>query len=264
MDAQDAKILVVDDEPRNLDALEAMLEPVGCRCVRAQSADEALLALLRHEFAAMVLDIRMPAMSGIELARLIKQRRRTQDVPILFLTAHLVDDEDVLRGYGAGAVDYLSKPIKPDILRSKIAVFVEIHRKTIALAGLNAALESEIVERQKAQEALEQANQELELRVRERRRMEEALSSAMSAGAYAGEYRIVRSDGSIVWITESGRAIRADDGRVEEDGGRQPRRDRRARRRAGARAVADQRAAGTRDRRAAGASEGRVPGDAQP
>jgi PAS domain S-box-containing protein len=287
MDAKDAKILIVDDEPRNLDALEAMLEPIGCTCVRAQSGDEALLALLRHEFAAMVLDIRMPAMSGIELAKLIKQRRRTQDVPIVFLTAHLVDDEDVLRGYGAGAVDYLSKPVKADILRSKIAVFVDLHRKTVALAGLNTALESEIAERQKAQEALQQANQELELRVRERTaeltvahrglresverlrlalevaemaawewdvqdgrmtwshdpealfgfprgafgvdrrlftamhrddrpRMEEALAAAMTAGAYAGEYRIVRPDGSIVWITESGRAIRADDGGVEK------------------------------------------------
>src|SRR5919201_3573495 len=96
----DAKVLVVDDEPRNLDALEAMLEPTGCTCVRAASADEALLALLRHEFAAMVLDIRMPGMSGIELASLIKRRRRTQNVPILFLTAHLVDEHDVLRGYG--------------------------------------------------------------------------------------------------------------------------------------------------------------------
>src|SRR5437667_9389592 len=104
MTAAETKILIVDDDSRNLDALEAMLETTGCTCVRAQSADEALLALLRHEFAAMVLDIRMPGMGGIELASLIKQRRRTQDVPILFLTAHLVDDADVLRGYGAGAV----------------------------------------------------------------------------------------------------------------------------------------------------------------
>src|SRR5262249_17687978 len=102
-----------------------MLESTGGECGRAQSAAEALLALLRHEFAAMVLDIRMPGVSGIELAKLIKKRRRTQDVPIVFLTAHMVDDEDVLRGYGVGAVDYLSKPINPDILRSKIAVFVE-------------------------------------------------------------------------------------------------------------------------------------------
>jgi PAS domain S-box-containing protein len=287
MDAKDAKILIVDDEPRNLDALEAMLEPIGCTCVRAQSGDEALLALLRHEFAAMVLDIRMPVMSGIDLATLIKQRRRTQDVPIVFLTAHLVDDEDVLRGYGAGAVDYLGKPVNANILRSKIAVFVDLYRKTGALARLNTALENEVAERQRAQEALQQANQELELRVRERtaeltvahrglresverlrlalevaemaawewdiqkelmtwshdpealfgfprgafgadrrlfaamhaddrRRMEEALRSAMINGSYVGEYRIVRPDGSTVWITESGRAIRADDGSVEK------------------------------------------------
>src|ERR687883_1867361 len=143
MEPHGAKILIVDDEPRNLDALEAMLEPTGCTCVRAGSADEALLALLRNEFAAMVLDIKMPGMSGIELAKLIKQRKRTRDVPIVFLTAHMVDDEDVLRGYGAGAVDYLSKPINADILRSKIAVFVELYQKTRALARLNAALENE-------------------------------------------------------------------------------------------------------------------------
>ena len=82
-------ILIVDDDARNLDSLEVMLESSGCTLIRAQSADEALLAMLRHEFAAMILDIRMPGMSGIELANLVKQRRRTQDVPILFLTAHL-------------------------------------------------------------------------------------------------------------------------------------------------------------------------------
>ena len=134
----EVKILIVDDEPRNLDALEVMLESCGCAFVRAQSADEALLAMLRHEFAAMILDIRMPGMSGIELANLVKQRRRTEDVPILFLTAHLVDDEDILRGYGVGAVDYLSKPVKADILRSKVSVFVDLYRKTRALGILNA------------------------------------------------------------------------------------------------------------------------------
>src|SRR6186997_2799090 len=162
------KILIVDDEARNLDALEVMLQPTGCTSIRALSADEALLAMLRHEFAAMILDIKMPGMSGIELAHLVKQRRRTQDVPILFLTAHLIEDEDVLRGYGVGAVDYLSKPIKADILRSKIAVFVDLHLKTRELAVVNQALQSDIAERQKAQEALLQANQELELRVAER------------------------------------------------------------------------------------------------
>lgn len=165
---EDVKILIVDDEGRNLDSLEVMLQPTGCTPVRASSADEALLAVLRHEFAAMILDIRMPGMSGIELANLVKQRRRTQDVPILFLTAHLVDDEDILRGYGVGAVDYLSKPVKADILRSKINVFIELHRKTRALARLNEELQHEVAARQKAQEQLLVSNQQLELRVAER------------------------------------------------------------------------------------------------
>jgi signal transduction histidine kinase len=165
---EDVKILIVDDEERNLDALEIMLQPTGCTPIRAMSADEALLAMLRHDFAAMILDIRMPGMSGIELANLIKQRRRTQYVPILFLTAHLVDDDDILRGYGVGAVDYLSKPIKPDILRSKINVFIELYRKSRALATLNEELQKQVVARQNAQEALQRANQELEVRVSER------------------------------------------------------------------------------------------------
>src|SRR5690349_17212268 len=93
-------VLIVDDQPRNLDALEAMLAPLECAPIRAQSADEALLCIVRTEFAAIVLDIRMPGMSGIELAQMIKQRRRSQHVPILFLTAHMVEERDVLRGYG--------------------------------------------------------------------------------------------------------------------------------------------------------------------
>ena len=165
---EDVKILIVDDEARNLDALEIMLQPTGCTPIPATSADEALLAMLRHDFAAMILDIKMPGMSGIELANLIKQRRRTQYVPILFLTAHLVDDDDILRGYGVGAVDYLSKPIKADILRSKINVFIELYRKSRALATLNEELQRQVEARQNAQEALQQANQELELRVAER------------------------------------------------------------------------------------------------
>jgi PAS domain S-box-containing protein len=168
MDSDVVKILIVDDEARNLDALEVMLEASGCAFVRAQSGDEALLAMLQHEFAAIILDIRMPGMSGIELAHLVKQRRRTRDVPILFLTAHLVDDADVLRGYGVGAVDYLSKPINADILRSKVAVFVDLFRKTRQLEAINQALQNEVIERHRAQQALAQANQELELRVAER------------------------------------------------------------------------------------------------
>lgn len=207
-----AKILIVDDEARNLDALEVMLDGTGCVPVRARSADEALLALLRHEFAAMILDIRMPGTSGIELAHLIKQRRRSQDIPILFLTAHLVDEADVLQGYGVGAVDYLSKPINADILRSKVAVFVDLFRKTRALATLNDALQKEVGERQTVQAALEQANQELELRVAERtaalmlahrgvRENEERLRMAMEVAEIAAWEWDVHS-GRMTWSTD--------------------------------------------------------------
>ena len=94
------KILIVDDQPRNLDVLEVMLGDLDCELVRATSPDEALLHLVRNDFAALVLDIRMPGMSGLELAALIKQRKRSQHVPILFLTAFSVNEEDMLRGYG--------------------------------------------------------------------------------------------------------------------------------------------------------------------
>ncbi len=114
-----ANILLVDDDSRNLDVLESILSIPDYRLFRARTADEALLALIADEFAVIVLDVRMPDVSGYELAQLIKQRKRTQHIPILFLTAYYREDGDVLQGYGAGAVDYLSKPVNPLILRSR-------------------------------------------------------------------------------------------------------------------------------------------------
>ena len=166
--AELVKVLLVDDQVRNLEALQAVLHPSGCRLICAQSADEALLALLAHDFAAIVLDIRMPGMDGFELARLIKGRRRTKHVPILFLTAHLIDDKDVLAGYQAGAVDYLTKPLDPEILRAKIAIFSDLHRASQALSETNQQLQREVTERERAQEALREANQMLEARVEAR------------------------------------------------------------------------------------------------
>jgi PAS domain S-box-containing protein len=166
--SEQPKVLIVDDQPRNLDVLEVMLADADYSLVRATSAEEALLCVVRNDFAALVLDIKMPGMNGIELATLIKQRKRSAHVPILFLTAHSVNEDDVLRGYGAGAVDYLSKPINARILRSKIDVFVDAHKKSRALVEVNNALQWEIAERVKAQEALERANLELERRVQER------------------------------------------------------------------------------------------------
>jgi len=127
------KLLLVDDESRNLDALESILDSSGCMLIRALTADEALFAILQHDFAAIILDIKMPGTDGLELARMIKMRKRSQHVPILFLTAHILDEHKVLEAYGAGGVDFLSKPINPDILRSKVAVFADLFRSTRAL-----------------------------------------------------------------------------------------------------------------------------------
>ena len=160
-----ANILLVDDEVRNLDVLDSLLDSPDYNLVRALTAERALMLLLDGEFAAIVLDIQMPGMTGIELATLIKQRRRTQHIPIIFLTAYFQEDKDVLQGYGSGAVDYLTKPINPQILRSKIAVFVDLFRKTEALAVTNSALELEVANRLKAEESLRLINNELEARV---------------------------------------------------------------------------------------------------
>ena len=119
-------ILIVDDEPKNLTVLESVLDDPAYRLVRATSAEEALLALLAEEFALLILDIRMPGMTGFELAKIIKERRKTARVPIIFLTAYYNEDQHVLEGYDAGAVDYLQKPVNPAILRSKVAVFAEL------------------------------------------------------------------------------------------------------------------------------------------
>src|SRR5258705_6093156 len=161
-------VLIVDDQPRNLDVLEVMLDGIECVLIRANSAEEALVHIVRHDFAALVLDIKMPGMNGIELATLIKQRKRSQHTPILFLTAHSVNEDDILKGYGVGGVDYLSKPINAEILRSKIGVFVDAFRKARALVELNTALQREVAERENVQQALERANMELERRVNER------------------------------------------------------------------------------------------------
>src|SRR6476646_4119301 len=122
-------ILIVDDEPKNLTVLETLLDSPGYRLVRAESADQALLALVAEEFALLILDVRMPGMTGFELAQIIKGRKKTARVPIIFLTAYYNEDQHVLEGYGSGAVDYLHKPVNGPVLCTKVAVFAELHRK---------------------------------------------------------------------------------------------------------------------------------------
>jgi PAS domain S-box-containing protein len=125
-----ANVLLVDDRPENLLALSAILEPLDCNLVQAHSGLEALKFLLKQEFALILLDVQMPGMDGFETASLIKEREKTRGVPIIFVTALSKEHQYVFKGYSAGAVDYISKPFDADILRSKVAVFVELWRKT--------------------------------------------------------------------------------------------------------------------------------------
>ena len=125
-----ANVLLVDDRPENLLALEGILEPLGQNLLYANSGEDALRQLLRHDVAVILLDVQMPELDGFETAQLIKQRDRTKHVPIIFVTAISKDEEHVFRGYSAGAVDYIFKPFNPEVLRSKVSVFIELHEKT--------------------------------------------------------------------------------------------------------------------------------------
>ncbi|MDQ6733403.1 MAG: hybrid sensor histidine kinase/response regulator [Nitrospirota bacterium] len=147
-------ILIVDDDVRNLQALEHMLERPGRMVMKATSGDEALRCLLLHDVAVMLLDIRMAEMDGYETAALIRTREKTQALPIIFLTAFNKDDADVLKGYSFGAVDYIFKPIVPEILCAKVDIFVELYKRTKALVRKNEDLE-------RAEHTLLHTNQEL-------------------------------------------------------------------------------------------------------
>ena len=161
-------ILIVDDEPINLMVLETVLEDPGYRLVRAESADQALLALMAEEFALLILDVRMPSMTGFELATLIKQRKKNEQIPIIFLTAYYNEDQHVLEGYSSGAVDYLHKPINPTVLRSKVAIFANLYRQARELERINRRLGDEAAERREAQRRLHELNRTLEQRVKTR------------------------------------------------------------------------------------------------
>src|ERR1700709_1147577 len=145
-------ILIVDDEPKNLTVLETVLDSPRYRVIRAESADKALLALLRHDFAVLILDVQMPGITGFELAQMIKERKKTSEVPIIFLTAYYNEDQHVIEGYDSGAVDYLLKPINPAILRSKVSVLAELFLNQRQLETANRSLLAEVTERRLAQE----------------------------------------------------------------------------------------------------------------
>lgn len=154
MDNVKVDILMVDDEPDNLLALEGLLESLGQNLLRAQSGEEALRLVLKHNPAVILLDVRMPGIDGFETARMIRRRERSRHTPIIFLTGLSREMESAFRGYEVGAVDYLTKPLVPEVLRSKVSVFVDLHKK-------NAALTSEIKERKVAEAQLRDSEVQL-------------------------------------------------------------------------------------------------------
>jgi signal transduction histidine kinase len=129
MNSDSVSLLLVDDRPENLLALEAILEPLGQSLIRANSGPEALKQVLASEFAAILLDVQMPGMNGFEVAEIIKSREKSRTIPIIFLSAISKEDAYVFKGYSMGAVDYVFKPFNPDVLRSKVAVFVDLYLK---------------------------------------------------------------------------------------------------------------------------------------
>jgi signal transduction histidine kinase/DNA-binding response OmpR family regulator len=156
-----ANVLLVDDRPENLLALETILAELGQNLVRASSGREALRFLLVEDFALILLDVQMPGLNGFELAELIRERERTQHTPIIFISATSRDEQYVFKGYSLGAVDYLTKPIEPEILKSKVRFFTRLFQQNQEIKRQAALLET-------ANQELDSLNNELENRVQQR------------------------------------------------------------------------------------------------
>lgn len=122
-------VLIVDDTPQNLVALEVVLDDVDCDLVTAASGPEALNKLLKQEFALVLLDVQMPGMDGFEVAEIMRSNKKTANVPVIFVTANSRDERNMQKGYKAGAVDYLFKPIDPTVLCSKVSFFLQLDRQ---------------------------------------------------------------------------------------------------------------------------------------
>jgi signal transduction histidine kinase len=215
------KILLVDDQPENRLSAEAILESLGQEIVHAQSGRDALRHLLAEDFACILLDVMMPDMDGFETASLIRQRERSRTTPIIFLTALGRSEEHLFRGYDVGAVDYLIKPIVPDVLRSKVAVFVELARKNALLtqhAGLlakkNLELERANTELRTAEQEITRLNQHLERRVVQLSELNRDLDSFSHTVSHDLRAPLIRIDGFCRAIEESYQEKLDDEGRL--------------------------------------------------
>lgn len=197
---QDARILLVDDMEDNLVALEAVLSALQVPLVRAESGEEAMKALLRQEFAVVLLDVLMPGMDGFETAAHMKRLDQTKDIPIIFLTGArtATDAGYAFRGYSTGAVDYLTKPFDPWVLRTKVAVFLDLHRKN-----------------QQLQELLDEEQHRLEDFAQRLTAVEEQLSrevagAAGAAGAAPGQHDFAALAESVAKLTDALHELRLD------------------------------------------------------
>src|SRR3569833_4225949 len=147
MDHEKVNILLVDDQPAKLLAYEVILKELGENLAVATSGREALEYLLKNEVAVILIDVCMPELDGFELAAMIRQHPRYQKTALIFISAIHLSESDYLRGYDAGAVDYVPVPVVPELLRAKVRVFAELYRKTRQLEALNAQLETRVRDR---------------------------------------------------------------------------------------------------------------------
>ena len=168
-DIEKSSILIVDDRPENLVALEGLLESPGLNIVRASSGNEALSFMLKQDFALVLLDVQMPDMDGFEAAELMRSNERTKYIPIIFITAGSKRKEHMFKGYESGAVDYIFKPVDPHVLKSKVNIFVELDKQKHALEKTGETLrqtveqlQAEISERKRAEDAVERYTLDLE------------------------------------------------------------------------------------------------------
>jgi PAS domain S-box-containing protein len=162
-----ANILLVDDTPENLIALEAVLAELGQNLVKARSGEEALRLLLRQEFAVILLDVNMPGITGFETAEMIRQRKSTEHIPIIFVSAISTSETHLFKGYSLGAVDYIFTPVIPDVLRSKVSVFVELLKKTDEVREQAERLRQ--IEEREHKERLHEASRRIELQTKQNR-----------------------------------------------------------------------------------------------
>lgn len=163
------KILLVDDREDNLTSMEAILVPDGYRCIKAASGRQALKILLTDiDFALILMDVKMPNLNGFETAALIYEREKLRHIPIIFITANTYGEENIFKGYRMGAVDYIYKPVNPDLMRAKVAVLIDLYRKNHRLVAqeqkliaINKNLEQEIHERKASEERVKELNRQL-------------------------------------------------------------------------------------------------------